>query len=130
MNARITHYLNHSGVILCELSDGWSWSATHEVFARIEEFAAPQGVPYHIIFDVRKMTGFSSRQFFSQARYLVTHLPALFSGTLVVVGAGDLIRTLVNAVRMLHPRLFAQTHLTFADTVEEAFNALTENSRS
>jgi hypothetical protein len=128
MNVRITYYFNHTSIIFCQIGGGWSWSATYDLFKQIEQFTAGNTEPYSIIFDVRMLTGFSSRQFFSHARYLATHLPRLFSGTVAVVGAGDLIRTLVTAVRVLHPRLFVNTHVVFADSVEEAFQLLTQSS--
>jgi hypothetical protein len=128
MNVRITYYFNHTSIVFCQLGGSWSWAATYDLFKQIEQFTAGNTEPYSIIFDVRTMTGFSSRQFFSHARYLVTHMPPSFSGTVAVVGAGDLIRTLVNAVRILHPRLFVRTHAVFADTVEEAFQLITQGS--
>lgn len=126
MNAKISYYSPHTKIIVCELSGAWSWTAMYEVYRQIEVFAAPHARPYSIIFDVKGISSFSSRDFFSQARHMVTHLEPGFSGSIVLLNAGDLMRTLITAVRTVQPRLFRNTRFMFAPTIDEAARMLAE----
>lgn len=81
-----------------------------------------------VIFDVSRMQGFSARGFFLQVRQLAARLPRYYQGSIIVVGAGDLIKTMVTTIPTIQPRKFSNLHtrVRFVDSLPEAGRLLVD----
>ena len=108
-------------VLLCEISDGWTWEELEKLFTKVEKLSAERGQTFGALLDLSGCEKLSTGSIFSAGglRFFKQITRASGDrGPMVVVGANPLINTVYRTASQLDASATKDTH--FAATIDQA----------